>query len=121
MAHPVVEGLVTLACLTILGPVLYNYNVETMEMAVEDYRSRESEEGWTWSQVFWALVAGVVVSILYINLGKILWYPVSSFLAVCRVLGLHLGAKRCSYCQAQGAKEGVGEEGEQVWLCHTCR
>ena len=57
MAHPVVEGLLVLACVTIIIPMVYNYNVETMKMA-SDYHEEtkeNTEEGGTWSQHFWSL------------------------------------------------------------------
>ena len=120
MAHPELTGLVTLAFIIIFGPILYNFNVETVKV-VSDYHEETngSDEVLTISSCFWAGVLGGVASVLYIYCGNFLWLPVSILLAVWRMLGLE--PRRCSYCLVLGAGEGVCQEGEQVWVCKTCR
>ena len=111
-----VAGLATLACIIILGPILYDFNMETVKMVSDYYEeTKESEEVLTISSCFW--VFGGVASVLYIY-----WTStstVSILLAVLRILGLE--PRRCSYCLGAGAGEGVCQKGEQVWVCKTCR
>ena len=131
MAHPVIEGLLILACVTIIIPMVYNYNVETMKMA-SDYHEetkKNMEEGRTWSQHFWSLALGGFVATLFRYFGTVLRLLKSYFLLVLKswvwvlglVLGLGLQPKRCSYCLSLGAGEGVCHKGGKVWVCKTCR
>ena len=125
MAHPVVEGLLVLAAVTIIISMMYNYNVETMTMASKYHEETKEnmEEGRTWSQHFWSLALGGLAATLFRYFWTVVRLLKCYLVLVLRswVWALGLQPKRCSYCLAQGAKEGVGVEGEQVWLCQTCR
>ena len=122
MARPVLGGLMFLAGLMIF---LYSYHLEdeiiwnVKKIPESDSETKNGNEGWSWTQVLWCLVGGFLTPVLYNNLGKFVLALKSSLLAVWRKLGLE--PRMCSYCLAQGAGEGVGQQGEHVWLCPTCR
>ena len=125
MAHPVIEGLLILACVTIIIPMVYNYNVETMKMA-SDYHEETKEnmeEGRTWSQHFWSLALGGFAATLFRYFWTVVRLLKCYLLLVLRswVWALGLQTKRCSYCLSFGAGEGVCHEGERVWVCRICR
>ena len=102
---------------------LYNYHEEdgiiwnVKKVPESNSETRDSNEGWSWTQVFWSLVGGGLTPVLYNNLGTFVLALKSSLVAVWRMLGLE--PRGCSYCLAQGAGEGVGQQGEHVWLCAT--
>ena len=99
--------------------MVFNYNVNTVQMASEyhDETKGNREEGRTWSQHFWSFAYGGLVYILYRYYGTALWVLESIFLTLWRVLE----TKKCSYCLALGAGEGLCQEGEKVWVCKACR
>ena len=76
MAHPELTGLVTLAFIIIFGPILYDFNVETVKV-VSDYHEETngSDEVLTISSCFWAGVLGGVASVLYIYIHHLAGSP----------------------------------------------